>query len=67
MGLLMGAAWLALPHLKNVRPLWAGLGLIGFLLAMAFAVRHPFGLALLAVIALLLGYLTVASRARRPR
>src|SRR5258708_460382 len=64
MGILMGAFWLALPHLKGVRPLWAFLGLMLGVVAMAFAAKHPYSLALLAIIVLLLGYLSVASRAR---
>ncbi len=66
-GLLMGAFWLAMPHLKGVRPFWLFLGLAAGIVVLVLALKHPFALALLAVIALLLGYLSVSSRPRRSR
>src|SRR2546427_11224729 len=66
-GILMGAFWLAMPRLKGVRPLWVALGLILGVVALVIAVRQPFAMALLAIIALLLGYLSISSRARRSR
>jgi hypothetical protein len=66
-GLLMGALWLAMPHLQGVRPFWLFLGLGIGVVALIVAARHPFQMALLALIALLLGYLSTTSRARRVR
>jgi hypothetical protein len=66
-GLLMGAFWLAMPGLKGVRPIWVLLCLAAGVVVMAIAVKHPFSMALLAVIALVLGYLSISPRARRPR
>ncbi len=67
-GLLMGAFWLAMPHLKGVRPLWVILGLILALVAAVLAVRHhPLSVAMLLTIVLVLGYLSIASRPRRSR
>jgi hypothetical protein len=69
-GLLMGALWLALPVLKGTRPIWAVIGLLVLLalgVAMLFAAKHPFSMALIAAIALVLGCLTMASRSRGSR
>jgi hypothetical protein len=66
-GLLMGAFWLAMPHLKGVRPFWVVLGLLASIVVLVLALKHPLSLALLAVIALGLGYLSIASRPRRSR
>ena len=67
-GLLMGAFWLAMPHLKGVRPFWVVLGLAVGLVAAVLAVKHhPLSVALLTVIVLVLGYLSIASRPRRSR
>ena len=67
-GLIMGAWWLAMPHLKGARPLWVMLALIVGLVAAMLAVRHhPLSIAMLTVIVLVLGYLSIASRSRRSR
>jgi hypothetical protein len=66
-GLLMGALWLAMPHLQRVRPFWVLSGLVVGVVVLIIAAKHPFQMALLAVIALVLGYLSTTSRARRAR
>jgi hypothetical protein len=67
-GLLMAALWLAMPHLKGMRPLWLLLCLpIGLIVVVLVVKQHPLSMALVAVIALLLGYLSIASRPRRSR
>ncbi len=66
-GLIMGAWWLAMPHLRGARPLWVMLALIVGLVAAMLAVRHhPLSIAMLTVIVLVLGYLSIAPRPRRP-
>jgi hypothetical protein len=65
--ILMGTLWLALPVLKGVRPLWAILGLVSAVAALVIAAKHPLAISLVAIIALLLGYLSVGWRARGRR
>jgi hypothetical protein len=64
-GLLMGAFWLAMPALQGVRPIWVSLGLAVAIVGLIVATKHPFQTALLAMIVLLLGYLSISQR-RRP-
>jgi hypothetical protein len=60
--LLLSAVWLAHPHLKGLHPRLVGLALLAGFAVLVFAARHPFQIALLAAVALLLGYLSIRSR-----
>jgi len=66
-GILMAALWLALPGLKGVRPIWIILCLALGVVVLVIVPRHPFQFAILAVVVLILGYLSTTSRARRHR
>jgi len=62
--LLMGAIWLALPHLRGLHPLWL-FGVVGaVLVALLMAAKHPAQIALLAGAALVLAFLRTATRSR---
>jgi len=68
-GLLMGAVWLAHPHLVKVHPRVLTAGFVGLAIVMIYAVKHPLAIAMLVVIALFFGYLKIRSQhpQRRPQ